>query len=510
MHHQKQCAAKLAALLQVGAAVALASMAACGSEPTPPDQVSTDPDASHSELQAPDSILLPGDTMTVFVRARDAAGRLVERGGATVTFRLENGTSTASIGNVVDLGTGSYRTLLTGVASGTTSSIAATLNDAPVPATARLRVAAFATISAAWQHTCATLTGGIGFCWGLGNSGQLGDGSKEDSALPQRVTGGLRFITIEAGVQGQTCGLTTAGAGYCWGNSGAGALGNGVADMGSGTNLESPSPVAGGHVFTRLAVGGGLESCGLTNGPAVLCWGSNSIGALGDGTLTSRNVPTPVMGQPALIQIGMGQTHTCGAAAAGTIFCWGSNFFGELGVDPATGPSDCNGSPCSLVPVIAAAGSPLEPATLAVGTNHACALTGTGAAYCWGLASNGELGDGVQADFSITPVAVAGGHQFTQLAAGNRYTCGVATDASAYCWGANTSDRLGSGPGDAATPRAVEGGLHFVSLDAGEINTCGVATDGWGYCWGDNTWGQLGDGSVAPRSAPVRVAARLR
>jgi alpha-tubulin suppressor-like RCC1 family protein len=423
---------------------------------------------------------------------------------------LENGTSVASIGAVLDLGNGAYRALLTGEASGTTSFIQASLNGAPVPATAPLRVAAFATISASWEHTCATLTGGIGLCWGLGRLGQLGDGSKEDSPLPRRVTGGLRFTTLAAGVQGQTCGLTTGGGAYCWGNSGAGALGNGVADMGSTTNLASPSPVAGGHVFTRLAVGDGLASCGLTSNAAVLCWGSNSIGALGDGTLTSRNVPTPVMGQPALIQIGMGQTHTCGATAAGTIFCWGSNLFGELGVDPATVSSACNGIPCSLVPLMAAAGPPLEPATLAVGTGHACALTGAGAAYCWGLASNGELGDGLPAYFSITPVAVAGGHQFTQLAAGNGYTCGVAADASAYCWGANTGGRLGSGTGNAPTPRAVEGALRFVSLDAGEAYTCGVATDGWGYCWGDNSWGQLGDGSVVPHPTPGRVAASLR
>jgi alpha-tubulin suppressor-like RCC1 family protein len=206
----------------------------------------------------------------------------------------------------------------------------------------------------------------------------------------------------------------------------------------------------------------------------------------------------------------MGQTHTCGAAAVGTILCWGSNLAGELGVDTAAIAKACNGNRCSAVPVTAAAGPPLDPQTLAVGTNHACVLTRAGAAYCWGAALAGQLGDGVAAYLSYTPVAVAGGHQFTHLALGNAYSCGITSDGTAYCWGGDTSGRLGSGPGDAPTPRAVEGGLHFLSLDAGAEYTCGIATDGWAYCWGDNSWGQLGDGTTTAHPTPVRVAARLR
>ena len=113
-------------------------------------------------------------------------------------------------------------------------------------------------------------------------------------------------------------------------------------------------------------------------------------------------------------------------------------------------------------------------------------------------------------NYSVAPVVAAGGHQFARLALSNGDTCGITTDGSAYCWGGNSSGRLGSGPGDAATPRLVEGGLHFVWLDLGEAYTCGVATDGWAYCWGDNTWGQLGDGAFDSHPVPVRVKASLR
>jgi alpha-tubulin suppressor-like RCC1 family protein len=43
---------------------------------------------------------------------------------------------------------------------------------------------------------------------------------------------------------------------------------------------------------TDLAVGT-THACALVEG-RTLCWGSNQTGALGDGTLVSRSVPTPV------------------------------------------------------------------------------------------------------------------------------------------------------------------------------------------------------------------------
>src|SRR5439155_24488068 len=72
----------------------------------------------------------------------------------------------------------------------------------------------------------------------------------------------------------------------------------------------------------------------------------------------------------------------------------------------------------------------------------------TGAAYCWGFNSGGQLGDGTTTDrFSPTPVA--GGVTFAALSAGNNgaggHTCGVTTSGAAYCWGHNGNGQLGDG-----------------------------------------------------------------
>ena len=97
---------------------------------------------------------------------------------------------------------------------------------------------------------------------------------------------------------------------------------------------------------------------------------------------------------------------------------------------------------------------------------------------------------------TTVPVAVSGGLRFSALDAGWRYhTCGLTTNAAAYCWGFNVWGQLGNGSTeDAAVPVAVSGGLTFAGLSAGGTNSCGVTRGGIAYCWGDH----LGKSSTVP------------
>ena len=83
-------------------------------------------------------------------------------------------------------------------------------------------------------------------------------------------------------------------------------------------------------------------------------------------------------------------------------------------------------------------------ASVAAGGAHTCALTTSGAAYCWGRGESGQLGipfrqsratDAGPLPCSKVPVAVGGGLAFEQLAGGGAHTCGLTSDGSAYCWG---------------------------------------------------------------------------
>ncbi|PYP53402.1 MAG: cell wall anchor protein, partial [Gemmatimonadetes bacterium] len=166
--------------------------------------------------------------------------------------------------------------------------------------------------------------------------------------------------------------------------------------------------------------------------------------------------------------------------------------------------------------------------TLGAGNFHACGLTSSGAAYCWGDNSTGQLGIGVNAapdtcatghgPCSRTPVAVAGGLTFTTLNVGTQHTCARATDGSWYCWGLNNYGQLGTGATGpetcaaapcSSTPVAVSVGINLTAVVAGRRHSCGVTSAGAAYCWGENVSGQLGDGTTTNSLTPVAVAGGL-
>jgi alpha-tubulin suppressor-like RCC1 family protein len=114
----------------------------------------------------------------------------------------------------------------------------------------------------------------------------VGDGTVLRRLTPVPVAGDLTFRNLSAGWQ-TVCGVTDAGASYCWGYN-LGALGDGAINHSS-----VPVPVVGGQAFRSIAAGTGY-ACGVTTANAVFCWGANDNGALGDGTTDPRVVPVAV------------------------------------------------------------------------------------------------------------------------------------------------------------------------------------------------------------------------
>jgi len=139
--------------------------------------------------------------------------------------------------------------------------------------------------------------------------------------------------------------------------------------------------------------------------------------------------------------------------------------------------------------------------TVAVGGTHSCAIAVTGAAYCWGANSNGQLGNGgADAGPHAFPQRVSGGVAFTSLVAGAMHTCGLTAASEAYCWGANSYGQVGPFGSLVPVPTRLTG-LKFTRLTAGSLHTCGLTSDGRVLCWGDNTVGELGDGTERSTAA---------
>ncbi len=276
------------------------------------------------------------------------------------------------------------------------------------------------------------------------------------SSAPLAVAGGLTFASLSAG-WGPTCALTANGTAYCWGDNGSGDLGIGsdtgnidFCAAGGGQCSETPLAVAGGLTFSTVATAN-LHACGLTAAGAAYCWGDNSAGQLGVGADAATDTcnsspcsrtPVAVAGGLTFTALRAGLFSTCGRATGGTWYCWGANSYGQLG-NGAIGPELCQGTnPCSSLPVAVAGGSGFE--TVFPGHRHSCAITPGGVASCWGWNASGQLGDGTTST-SLSAVAVTGGLSFTSMSPFTNHTCAISSGGVAYCWGGNQDGELGDG-----------------------------------------------------------------
>ena len=165
---------------------------------------------------------------------------------------------------------------------------------------------------------------------------------------------------------------------------------------------------------------------------------------------------------------------------------------------------DCGAVRCSGTPVRVAGGHVFTQ--LAAGRRHSCGLTASGAAWCWGYGQDGQLGDGRGSD-SLLPVQVAGGRIFTALAANatSASTCGLTVSGRGLVLGRQPQGALGNGTdaGSALSPVQVMTRVKFIAISISQSTGCGVSTDGDAYCWGDNRYGQLGSGRAGSDGGPA-------
>ncbi len=296
-------------------------------------------------------------------------------------------------------------------------------------------------ISAGGQHTCA-LSGSKIYCWGLNLSGQLGDGTAKDRATPAAISSTVAFTHVEAGATAN-CALTAEGRAYCWGRNADGQLGD-------GTFIDRPTPVeVTGSLAFRVIRVGAFHTCGLTLAGEAYCWGRNESGQLGNNGVEDSPIPVKVASTEAFVDIDVGFRHTCALTADGRTFGWGRNVFGQLGLG-----EEASGSP-RLTPAELPTG--LRFSAITAGALFTCALErGSGAAYCWGFNGSGQLGNesttGRCADelgnifpCQFDPLAVKGGLQFSVISAATQHVCALSTNRVAYCWGLGSEGQLGDG-----------------------------------------------------------------
>src|SRR5262249_15645128 len=140
-------------------------------------------------------------------------------------------------------------------------------------------------------HTCALTRDGDVKCWGNNQFGQLGDGTTEDSSVPVDVRGLSKGVYAIAMGHNYSCALTSAREVKCWGSNDYGQLGDGTT-----INRLMAVDVSGLSSGVEAISAGFIHTCALTSGGGVRCWGDGGAGNLGDGKKTDSPIPVEVAG----------------------------------------------------------------------------------------------------------------------------------------------------------------------------------------------------------------------
>lgn len=280
------------------------------------------------------------------------------------------------------------------------------------------------------------------WAWGSNNSGQLGDGTMNDSTTPVQVSNLSNIVAIAA--KGVTrYALDSSGHVWTWGSNYYGQLGNGTSgnvistipvkvskltnivaiaagtvtgyaldssghvwawgdgtygELGNGTRNDSTIPVQVDNLSNIVAIDGGVDGYALDSSGHVWAWGANLDGSLGNGTTNDSTIPVKVSNLSNIVAITAGGDTQYALDSSGHVWSWGHNYGGQLGNSSVKNNSTVPVQVSNLKNIVSIAG----------GFVTGYALDSSGHIWAWGEGDYGQFGNGTSGDsFSITPVRVS-------------------------------------------------------------------------------------------------------
>ncbi|MCL2825403.1 MAG: RCC1 repeat-containing protein, partial [Polyangiaceae bacterium] len=210
-----------------------------------------------------------------------------------------------------------------------------------------------------------------------------------------------------------------------------------------------------------------------------------------------RPYPETVLGS-GVAAIDCGGEHTCAVGTSGALWCWGDNTYGQLGDTSVL----TKRSP-TIVP-----GFSQKAVAVSLGEHHSCVITTQGTVWCWGRNHLGQLGiNSTQAIVGPTQVTELGSGVKTISSHGN-HTCAITAAGGVMCWGYNATGQLGDNSKvNSLVPKAVTGLDSGVkAIACGGNHTCAITSTGHAMCWGHNALGQLGNDNLTDRLVPTHVS----
>ncbi|MCK5687863.1 hypothetical protein KAI87_01275 [Myxococcota bacterium] len=351
-------------------------------------------------------------------------------------------------------------------------------------------------MSAGGESTCIIDAANDLYCWGSIRQ-TAGDNPFELSPVRPTFTDSKNWLEVSVGAD-HICAIDNAQNLGCWGINGYGQIGTGVTSTyESFYDILVPAGAAQDIRWTSVSASL-YRSCGLTTQGDIFCWGNNLSSQCAQPT--GDDVFSPALverdGTDWFQVLGSAYDATC-AVQAGDLKCWGANRSGECG----TGETDVD--VIYSEPENAAFSESLQ--SISGGGWHFCALDYNSKLLCWGYNSSGQLGNGQTASL-LTPAYIEEWRSWETVEAGDAHTCAIESDGSLWCWGNNEFGQLGNDSIISSNiPIHIGSDTDWTNLALGESHTCASKMDQSIYCWGRNHTGQLGVGDTDDRRIPRLV-----
>jgi len=254
---------------------------------------------------------------------------------------------------------------------------------------------------------CATLSTGSLKCWGANQANAVGDGTSTDRFLPISITipGGKSVSQVYPMQNFSACALLTDSSVACWGANYYGIVGNGSASaQASPVAISMPSSLGVQKIFNSIVTSltTAPSACALLSNNSVACWGANTSGQLGVGSLSSYIYsPTLVttVGSKSVSSVFLSDTNSCLIATDGSVQCTGLNSVGQLGQGTTSTTASTTYQAVNL-------GTGVTATEVKVSRGGACVLTNSSSVKCWGSNVNYQLGLGSTATSTATVTSV--------------------------------------------------------------------------------------------------------
>ncbi|UXR63830.1 RTX toxin [Bdellovibrio bacteriovorus] len=331
------------------------------------------------------------------------------------------------------------------------------------------------------------------FCWGSMSTayGPFGDGTEATSvrrSAPVMIDPTTNYSYLSPKRHFDVCAVTSTGQMKCWGTNTVGELGEAAA---VGQTVSSPKLADSTASYSKV-ISYENATCGITTTGVLKCSGYNAFGRLGLGDTTNRTTFTVVDDGVSYSDIDIGAGHMCGITTTGVLKCWGSNSAGQIAKN--------SGTSSYYLPDVVDSG--VAYVKIAVGPYHSCGITAANKLKCWGQNFNGLLGDGTTMN-RYTPTPTDATADYSDISAAPTHTCGVSA-GQIKCWGNSTASGLGTPHFVGSNsvnhlPTVVDSGTTtYTAVYAANYATCGKTSGGEVRCVGrahGNNFGFVDAGS---------------